>query len=147
MTISERRGKAIHAFRNGYNCAQAVFSSFSADLGTDETRAKAAAAGFGGGMGALQKTCGAVTGGIMVLGSRFFDEKDLPGSKMRIYGKTREFIRRIEKLHGSVECLPILGADIKTEEGLNGAREVDLFHLKCEPVILNVCNVLDEMCK
>jgi C_GCAxxG_C_C family probable redox protein len=146
MTVSERREKAIHAFRNGYNCAQAVFSSFSADQ-TDETRAKAAAAGFGAGMGALQKTCGAVTGGIMVLGSMFFDEKDLPGSKMRIYGKTREFIRRIEKLHGSVECFPILGADIKTEEGLNRAREANLFHLKCEPVVLSVCDVLDEMCK
>ena len=147
MNSSERREKTIHLFHNNYNCAQSVFSAYASELGIDEKTARVAAAGFGGGMGALQKTCGAVTGGIMVLGGRFFDERDLPASKTLVYKKTRELIRQIERLYGSAACLDVLGTDIGTEEGLNRARAADLFHLKCEPIILSACDILDELLK
>jgi len=71
-----RAEKALERFRNGYNCAQSIFSIYGPEFGMDEILAKAAASGFGGGMGALQKICGAVTGGIFVLGCRFFNDGD-----------------------------------------------------------------------
>jgi hypothetical protein len=46
-----------------------------------------------------------------------------------------------------VECLEVLGTDIKTEDGLTKARAADLFHLKCEPIILSVCDILDDLLK
>lgn len=143
MTPTERREKTIHLFRNNYNCAQSVFSVYSSEFGIDEKTARALASGFGGGMGALQKTCGAVTGGILVLGSRYFDEQDVPGTKVLVYGKTRSLINRFEDLYKTVECYPLLGEDIRTEDGLKKAREQDLFHLKCEKYVLSVCDILD----
>jgi C_GCAxxG_C_C family probable redox protein len=106
---------------------------------------QARAAGFGAGMGVLQRTCGAVTGGIMVLGCMYFDDRDPAGSKIRVYEKIRALIRHIEQLHDSVECFELLGADIKTEKGYALARETNLFHFKCKPVLLSVCGFLDGM--
>ncbi|MFH1367502.1 MAG: C-GCAxxG-C-C family protein [Elusimicrobiota bacterium] len=43
--------KAVKCFNDGYNCAQAVLSAFSDELGLSEADAKRVAAPFGGGMG------------------------------------------------------------------------------------------------
>ena len=60
--------KAIRSFKSGLNCAQAVLTSYSDELKFDNNMALSVACGFGGGMGRLQETCGAVTGSFMVLG-------------------------------------------------------------------------------
>jgi C_GCAxxG_C_C family probable redox protein len=142
---NSRYEQAIALFRNNYNCAQSVFSVFAKELGIDETEARRIAAGFGGGMGALQKTCGAVTGGIMALGPKFFNEQDIPAAKNLTYKKVRQLISRFESKHGTVECRPLLGADISTPEGLKAARDANLFHLKCEPFVLDVCSIVEEL--
>jgi C_GCAxxG_C_C family probable redox protein len=140
-----REEKVICLFRGGYNCSQSVFSVFAPDLKLDEKTAWAVASGFGAGMGVLQKTCGAVTGGIMVLGARFFTPDDLPGGKMLVYSKVRRLVDRIEKKYGTVECYRLLGADITQEAGLKAAREKLLFKDKCEPVVLDVVRELEEI--
>ena len=50
------------------NCSLAILSTYAEDLGLDREVALKAAAGFGGGMGRMAGTCGAVTGALMVLG-------------------------------------------------------------------------------
>ncbi|NTU86942.1 MAG: C_GCAxxG_C_C family protein, partial [Chlorobiaceae bacterium] len=67
MTRSER---AVSIFSEGYNCAQSVLFSFSDDLGIAGDTALKIASGFGGGIGRMQEVCGAVTGGVMVIGAR-----------------------------------------------------------------------------
>ena len=64
----ERSEQAKELFLSGYNCAQSVVLSFADDLKFSKELAQKMAAGFGGGMGKQQETCGAVTGAIMVLG-------------------------------------------------------------------------------
>lgn len=59
---------AISTFRSGLNCSQAVFAAYSEKLRFDKELALSISAGFGGGMGRLQETCGAVTGAFMVIG-------------------------------------------------------------------------------
>jgi C_GCAxxG_C_C family probable redox protein len=145
MTLDERNEKVVGYFRNNFNCAQSVFSVYAPDFGTGEAEARRIACGFGGGMGALQKTCGAITGGIMALGAGYFDERDVPGTKTLVYKKVRGLIGRFESKNGSVECFPLLGVDITTEEGLKNARERMLFHHKCERYVLDVCEILDEL--
>jgi C_GCAxxG_C_C family probable redox protein len=146
MAVSNsHHDQAIALFRNNCNCAQSVFSVFAGELGIDETEALRIAAGFGGGMGALQKTCGAVTGGIMTLGAKYCNVRDIPATKNLVYGKVRQLIRRFEAKHGTVECRPLLGADISTPEGLKAARDSNLFHLKCEPFVLDVCSIVEEL--
>jgi C_GCAxxG_C_C family probable redox protein len=137
--------KALVLFRGGCNCAQSVASAFCAELGLDERGIQALAAGFGSGMGALQKTCGAVTGGIMVLGASVFREADPAESKIPLYGKIRQFVHRFERKHGSVECFRLLGEDITTPEGVAGARERNLFRLRCDPLVEDACRMLGEL--
>jgi len=81
MTSKERLENAIRIFRGNFNCVQSVFSVYAQDFKNEEADARRIASGFGAGMGVLQKTCGAVTGGIMAIGAKYFGETDIPGSK------------------------------------------------------------------
>ena len=87
---------AAKKFLEGYNCAQSVFYSFCDDLIFDKNIALKMACGFGGGMGRKEEVCGAVTGGIIVLGAKYGrGEKEDRAATELTYKKTRE-------LHGSV---------------------------------------------
>ena len=65
--------KAAQLFLQGYNCAQAVVCAFCDITELDENTAKCIASSFGGGMGKLRQTCGAVTGAFAVAGLLFGD--------------------------------------------------------------------------
>jgi C_GCAxxG_C_C family probable redox protein len=145
MTSKERFDSVIRLFRGNRNCAQSVFSVYAPDLKIEEVDARRIASGFGSGMGALQKTCGAVTGGVMTIGARYFKDLDVEGSKLLVYKQVRRLVIRFEARHGSVECFPLLGMDITTQEGLLKAREQKLFELKCEQYVLDVCGILEEL--
>ncbi len=143
MTKSE---KAVSEFSKGYNCAQSVFSAFSDVLGMDEDISRSIASGFGGGFGRLQETCGAVTGAIMVIGCRFFQENQWsPELKEIIYKKTREFIEKFKQRNGTIKCLELIGVNINTEEGMRIANEKKLFSVKCERYIKDACELLEEI--
>ena len=72
MDATEDRVRmAADLFSSGYNCAQAVFAAVAPELGLDRVAALRVATGFGGGMGRLQRSCGAVTGSVMLLGLRY----------------------------------------------------------------------------
>ena len=60
--------KAAELFLSGCNCSQAVFGAFAEDCGIDFETALKLSSSFGGGMGKLRETCGAVTGMFMVAG-------------------------------------------------------------------------------
>jgi C_GCAxxG_C_C family probable redox protein len=68
--MSTRTEIATARFLSGYNCAQAVLDAFRDETGLDEDLALKIATGLGAGMGRKQEVCGAVTGGILVLGLR-----------------------------------------------------------------------------
>ena len=63
--------QAVNNFREGSNCSQAVISVYAEQLGLSRKTALKIAQGFGGGMGRMTKTCGAVTGAFMVLGLKY----------------------------------------------------------------------------
>ena len=63
------KGKiAKELFEKGYNCCQAVLLAYCKELGIDEKIAAKLSSSFGGGMGGMGETCGAVTGMFMVAG-------------------------------------------------------------------------------
>ena len=51
-----------------HNCAQAIVSTYADLIGLDDTTAKNVANAFGGGMGNMEGTCGALVGAGIVLG-------------------------------------------------------------------------------
>lgn len=68
MSEHLKRAEELRAItERHYNCAQAVFVPFAKECGIDEEQAYKIAANFGAGM-KVAATCGAITGGLMVLG-------------------------------------------------------------------------------
>ncbi len=53
--------RAALCFKEGFSCAQTVFSTYGPQFGLDREMALKVAGAFGGGMAHMGRTCGAVT--------------------------------------------------------------------------------------
>ena len=83
------------------NCAQTIMRVYAEELGLDENTAAALGSNFGGGM-KCGSTCGAITAGLMVLGSKGIE------SPMVL----NEFRKRIADNHdGMTDCADLLRAN------------------------------------
>jgi C_GCAxxG_C_C family probable redox protein len=134
---------ALSRLAEGFNCSQAVFSSYAA--GIDEETALKIASGFGGGMGRMAGTCGAVTGAFMVLGLRFGNTSPDREAKEGVYEKVREFADRFKARNGSLLCRDLLSCDVSTPEGYDAAKESSLFTTKCPKYLRDAAEILEEI--
>ena len=144
MKLTEE--KAISSFRSGLNCAQAVLTAYSVDLSFDNNMALDIACGFGGGMGRLQETCGAVTGSFMVLG--IINSKKYTNNTERkegTYSMVQKFSEKFKTIHGSTDCKSLLNCNLKTEEGHRYAKENNLFGTICEKCISDSIRIVEEL--
>ncbi len=85
--------KAAALFQRGFNCAQAVYLACRDETLMSEDAAILASGAFGGGVGGLEQTCGALCGAMMVLSERFTPinpedaaQKQLARSVMQAFG-------------------------------------------------------------
>ena len=144
--MESKENKAIQSFRSGANCAQAVLTAYSDDLNLDKDLAMSISSGFGGGMGRLQETCGAVTGAFMVLGihnsNRFTDNQD---KKEKTYSMIQKFSQKFQSIHGSIHCSSLLNCDLKTSEGQTYMKENKLVEKVCEKCISTSIGLLEEL--
>lgn len=138
--------KAIRTFRSGLNCAQAVITAYAEEMKFDNNMALSVSVGFGGGMGRLQETCGAVTGSFMVLG--IFNCKKLTDNKDRkevTYSMIQKFSQEFKQINGTTDCLELLKCDLKTEEGNRYAKENNLFGTVCEKCISDSVRIINKL--
>jgi C_GCAxxG_C_C family probable redox protein len=138
--------KAIESFRSGLNCAQSVVTAYSEELNFDKNLALSISCGFGGGMGRLQETCGAVTGSFMVLGihnCKKFAENSK--RKEETYAMVQKFSEKFKLIHGTTDCRSLLKCEIKTEEGHRFAKENNLFETVCERCISDSLRIVDQL--
>jgi C_GCAxxG_C_C family probable redox protein len=144
--MKTRTNIAAASFINGFNCAQAVFSTYAPLLKIKEKDALRIATGFGGGMGRLQEACGAVTGAFMVIGCKYgmMDPVDTT-VKEKAYSLVQEFSRRFQKLHGSISCRELLGCDLNTAEGKQQLKEKDLSNQVCLPCVRDAAKIIEEI--
>jgi C_GCAxxG_C_C family probable redox protein len=138
--------KAIESFRSGLNCAQAVLSAYSDELHIDNNLAQSVSCAFGGGMGRMQETCGAVTGSYMVLGihtcNKIAENKE---RKEVTYGMVQKFAEKFRELNGTTDCIDLLKCEIKSDQGHRHAKENNLFETVCEKCISDSINIVDEL--
>ena len=145
--MSTRTDVATTRFLSGYNCAQAVLDAFRDEATLDEDLALRIATGLGAGMGRKQEVCGAVTGGILVLGLRH--GRGSTGDRSateQTYLRTRELMDRFTAQHGSCLCRELLqGYDLSTDEGLRRAKADDMINKVCRPCVQTVVETLEQM--
>jgi C_GCAxxG_C_C family probable redox protein len=138
--------KTIESFRGGLNCAQTVVSSYADELKFDKEMAVSISCGFGGGMGRLQGTCGAVTGSYMVLGmyncKKHADNKE---RKAATYEMVQRFNEKFLEANGSTDCISLLNCEIKSDEGQLKAKESGLFVTVCEKCIIDSIAIVDNL--
>jgi C_GCAxxG_C_C family probable redox protein len=135
---------AEERFREGFNCAQAVFGAFAAAGGIDPENAMKIASGFGGGIARRGETCGAVSGAVMALGLRYGKTRaDDDTAKEKCYQSVGEFLEAFAARHGSTLCREILGVDISKPEGLREARKRELFTSVCPRLVGDSVEILE----
>ena len=137
--------RAVSCFREGFNCSQAVFSTYGPQLGLDRELALKVTGPFGAGMARMGQVCGAVTGSFMVIGlirgrTRAEDEE----TREKAYRLVHEFVDQFTARNGSILCRELLGCDLSTEEGQALAEERNLFDTLCPKFIQDAAEIMEQ---
>ena len=141
-----RAEEAKKQFEKGFSCAPAVLSTYSEQLGLGKALALKIACGFGGGIGRMGRTCGAVTGAVMVIGLKngqvdLADEE----SRQKTHELIKKFIDKFTALHGSIECRELIGYDLSKSSDLESARESGVFQNKCPSFVYDSARILEDV--
>jgi C_GCAxxG_C_C family probable redox protein len=128
------------------NCAQAVLSALGPQAGLGTTECFRVAAAFGGGMARMGATCGAVTGGMMVLGLRHGDRRiQEPAGRSAFYAKVQAFSACFARKHGSTVCRELIGCDLSTPAGQKTFNDNGLHGGICTTLVRSAVEILEEM--
>lgn len=143
MTHQSRSSEAVACFNNGFNCSQAVLSTYCGEFGMDKKTALQIACGLGAGMGRRQETCGAVTGAYMLIGLKYgmFTKEDGP-AREKTYAMVREFTRLFEKRNKTTNCRELLGADL-----INGDKQTvtERVNAVCPQMVQDTAEIIEEL--
>jgi C_GCAxxG_C_C family probable redox protein len=141
-----RPERADQLFQQGFNCAQSVACTFAEDLDADRGLTLRLATGFGGGMGHTGGTCGALTGAFMALGLAFgMEESTDQAAKQKTYALVAEAAKRFRAQAGATSCPDLLGLDIGTPEGMQTARDRDLFKTRCPVYVKTAAAIVEDL--
>ncbi len=125
---------------------QSVLSAVGEKLGLKRELALRVAQGFGGGMGSMGLTCGAVTGAFMAIGlvhARTQAGQD--AAKTKAYELVNEFARRFNARHGSIECRTLVGFDISDPAARAKAVQDGSLAARCTPFVRDAVEILEEL--
>lgn len=137
--------KAAELFVNGCNCSQAVFGAFCEDCGIDFETALKLSSSFGGGMGKLRETCGAVTGMFMVAGllAGYSDIED-KSAKDNHYKLIQELANEFKNVYGTYNCGELLG-NIGKGTYVSAPRTEEYYKTRpCASFVITAAEILDK---
>lgn len=141
-----RKELALKYFNSGCNCSQAVVMPFAEEMGIDYKIIEKVAVGFGGGMGKQGKTCGCISGAIMVLGLKYGDNstKDV---KKRIdsYNITKLLFERCNNEYGHTDCKELIKLDLNKTEDMQKAQKQQVFENRCAGMVVKTIEILEEI--
>jgi|LGOV01.1.fsa_nt_gb C_GCAxxG_C_C family probable redox protein len=116
-----------------FNCAQSVVLAFKDEIGLSDEYLEKISLGFGGGIGNLQKTCGALTGGVIVLS--ILDKDNLKSSIKKLF---KEF----EIRNQYVDCLSLININFSDTLYVLTEEENIIKQEKCLGYVLDVVEIL-----
>ena len=132
-------------FAEGIDCSMLVLAEVSEELGITKEEAYRVASCFGAGM-LTGGVCGAVTGAFIALGHKHgnYELNDI-AQKAIVISKRDELVERFTKIHGSVNCPMILGADLRIPEERDLARKNGYMNKKCPAFCRTAAEILKEL--
>ncbi|NLS93961.1 MAG: C_GCAxxG_C_C family protein [Planctomycetaceae bacterium] len=140
MTAAET---AVERFQNGHSCSQAVFTALAESMGLDYQTALKVASAFGGGMGRMGATCGAVTGAFMAFGLKTGGVE--AEAKDETYRLVNRFAEVFRERHRSLDCRELIGCDLSTEEGREQAQARDTHGTICASLVRDAVEIAEQL--
>jgi len=140
------KNEALNRFRSDYNCSQSVLSSLAGELRLDVSLLEKVSSGFGGGMGHMQETCGAVTGSFMAIslycGNKYDDNHRRTAEA---YGMIKKFDAAFKDLHGSTVCRDLIKYELDSGDEHQKLVDNNVFELVCEKCIADSIDILSRL--
>ena len=138
--------EVVKTHAEGFSCAQALLAVYGPELGMDRETALKVAGGFGGGMGRMAGTCGAVTGAYMVIGlvHSMTKKGDLQQKELS-YETIREFAEKFKGRNGTLVCRELMGVDVSTPEGFAESKAKNIARTVCPKFVRDAAEILEEM--
>jgi C_GCAxxG_C_C family probable redox protein len=104
------------------------------------------AGAFGGGMGHLGRTCGAVTGAFMVIGLGYGKTRAEDNeTRDKAYRLVEELVDRFQSRNGSTVCKELLGYDISIPEEYELAIEKGVFATLCSKLVRDAAEIIEQI--
>ena len=138
-----RAERAKEYFLQGYACSQAVALAFADLMGVDEATISKIMLPFGGGMGRLRLTCGAVSGMVAVIGAVRAEAEN----KKRTYAIVQELCNQFKAENGSLICAELLsGVKLPVEVGGEAEKRTQEYYKKrpCGEIVYCAAKILEE---
>lgn len=139
--------RAEQLFLSGYNCAQSVVAAYAEQLGLTVEQAARLASGFGGGIGRLRETCGAVSGMVLVASvlQGYESPTDQEGKK-RTYAMIQELVETFRTKNGSILCRDLLGEEGKDADPRSPSVRTDAYYGRrpCQHLVAGVADLLED---
>ncbi len=139
----QRKEKAASLFNNGYNCAQSVAGAFEDELKAEKYTLINIAKGFGGGMGKMQETCGAVAGSVMVLSSLI--EAKTTEEEEKLNQNIRNFFEQFTEHNGALSCKNLIPYNLRDEDERQKAHEEKVFEIQCTKYVETAVEIVEKI--
>lgn len=138
--------RAKEYFMQGYACSQAVALTFSDLIGLEEEMIAKLTLPFGGGLGRLRLTCGAVSGMAFVIGAVFTEGENSPENKKKTYAITQELSLKFKEEYGSLICQELLnGMGVPVQVGGEAEARTETYYKKrsCADMVAFTAGILE----
>lgn len=133
----DRVEKAEKLFMEGYNCAQSVTLAFADLYGLTSDQALKISASFGGGMGRMRLTCGAVSGMMILVGLETGSVNPKSREeKVYNYSVVRTLAAKFKAENGSVVCGDLLGLNGPSDSAAPSERTPEYYHKRPCPELV-----------
>ena len=141
-----RAEKAKEYFLQGYACSQAVALAFSDVCGIHENEISKIMLPFGGGLGRLRLTCGAVSGMAAVVGLTCAKAENTPDNKKDTYALVQELCGKFQAEFGSLICGDLLrGMNLQVQVGGDAESRTPEYYRKrsCAEMVEHAARILE----
>lgn len=137
-------------FLQGYACSQAVALAFADVCGVDKETLIKMTLPFGGGLGRLRLTCGAVSGMATVVGLVFANAENSPENKKQVYAIVQELCAKFQEKNGSLICGELLsGMKVPVQVGGEAESRTPEYYRKrsCGEIVFIAAEIVEEYLK
>jgi C_GCAxxG_C_C family probable redox protein len=146
----KRAEQAREYFKQGYACSQAVALAFADVAGVDEDTIAKCMLPFGGGLGRLRLTCGAVSGMAAAYGMIASKPVNDPENKKETYAAIQKLCGKFSAENGSLICADLLsGQSLSVTVGGDAEPRTSDYYKKrpCAELVYHAAQILEDELK